>query len=434
MSKVLVQCALALLLCAAVVEAQRVGPVEDDAAAAGGGAKTASEKAKDAKPDAKAEATKKTDSKSSTEAKPSTKTEPRAQSLEEKRDHSTTTTSSPTASSAPVATNGSAATTPLGEKTASPASTISPAANDAVPDVTPTPTQLHGSVSTGALPPPPKYEPPQPIKAEVPANNSASNLSANANSSSALSPTAIYRVGAGDILDIRLVGGMSKDYTLFTVLSNGTIDYPLAGEPVPVLNLTTEEIGARLTAALKRRGIFDRAQFQISVRDFTSHTVLVSGLVEQPGQKTLRREAVPLYVVLAEAFPRADAGRVVIISRGASGTKTVDLSDSGALNELVEAGDVINVQPRPQEFYYIAGQVGAPGQKDYHAGLTLTQAILAAGGLSREAGKKTIVTVSRQGADGRLVPADYVLQEIQDGKLPDPRVQPGDRIEVGHRR
>ena len=95
---------------------------------------------------------------------------------------------------------------------------------------------------------------------------------------------------------------------------------------------------------------------------------------------------------------------------------------------------MITVQPRPQEFFYIAGDINAAGQKDYHAGMTLTQAILAAGGVTRSAGKRTVVTVSRQGADGRLVPVDYVLQEIEDGKVPDPRIQPGDRIEVGRRR
>jgi protein involved in polysaccharide export with SLBB domain len=442
--------ALALLLCAEGARAQRVGPLDEDTGAAGDGAKPAAEKAREAKPEAKA---KKPDAAATADAKPAAKAEAKATAAEEKRDH----TSPPPAGGAPAsgdarpannpAANKSAAAdsppsaTPLGEKTAAPASSGSagpadaPSAHEPAPAATP----LGGGAAVGSLPTPPKYEPPQPLRAEVPSNSSAAdggaNISAAATAaSSALSPTAIYRVGAGDILDIRLVGGMSKDYTLFTVLSNGTIDYPLAGEPVSVLNLTPEEIGARLTAALKRRGIFDRAQFQIAVRDYTSHTVLVSGLVDQPGRKVLRRESVPLYVVLAEAFPRADAGRVVVVSRSSGGTKTLDLSDSGALNELVSAGDVINVQPRPQEFYYIAGSVGAPGQKDYHAGLTLTQAILAAGGLSREAGKKTVVVVSRQGADGRLVPAEYALQEIQDGKTPDPRVQPGDRIEVGRRR
>jgi protein involved in polysaccharide export with SLBB domain len=422
MSKVLRQFAFALVfLCvlgAAGVRAQRVGPVEDDSTAASDGAKGAGEKKNEPKPDAKTEA-KKREEKSAPKVDPA-KSDPKSQAGDARREHLTAPASS-----------ASAAPTPQGEKTASSASGV------ATPEATPTPLPTSGSPSVGALPPPPKYEPPQPLKAEIttatvsPANSSTNN---DASGASAVSLSSIYRVGIGDILDIRLTGGMAKDFTLFTVLSNGTIDYPLAGEPVSVVNLTTEEIGARLSAALKRRGIFDRAQFQISVRDYTSHTVLVSGLVDQPGQKFLRREAVPLYVVLAEAFPRADAGRVVVISRATGRTKTLDLADSNSLNELVSSGDVINVQPRPQEFFYIAGQVGAAGQKDYHTGMTLTQAILAAGGVARDAGKKTVVIVSRQGADGRLVPTEYVLQEIEGGKIPDPRIQPGDRIEVGRRR
>jgi hypothetical protein len=33
-------------------------------------------------------------------------------------------------------------------------------------------------------------------------------------------------------LDIRLLNGSSRESTLYTVLSDGTIDYPLAGEPI----------------------------------------------------------------------------------------------------------------------------------------------------------------------------------------------------------
>jgi protein involved in polysaccharide export with SLBB domain len=407
MSRVLRQIAFALaLVCAAGLaeaRAQRVGPTEDDPAATDG-SKTAGER-KDAKADAK----------SATKIDP--KVEPKRDAVEAKRDHAS-------------ANSPAVAPTPLGEKTASSAAGV------ATPD--PSPTQqlpVRVSPSIGALPPPPKYEPPQPLKVEASTTTSPNSTTNNSPAGAgAMPPTAIYRPGVGDIIDIRLVNGMSKDFTLYTVLSNGTIDYPLAGEPVAVAGLTTDEIGARLSAALKRRGIFDRAQFQISVRDYVSHTVQVSGLVEQPGQKVLRREAVPLYVVLAEAFPRADAGRVVVISRATGRTKTFDLADSNALNELVSPGDVINLQPRPQEFYYVGGQVGSPGQRDFHSGITLTQAILAAGGVSRSGGKRTVVTVSRQGADGRLVATDYVLQEIEEGRAPDPRVQPGDRIEIGRKR
>lgn len=316
--------------------------------------------------------------------------------------------------------------------------------SDAAPKSKVSPLPVFGSPSVLGIPAPAKFEPPAPLNAPavatVTAAGAAANASPAANTSTtpapaaALSPTALYRVGAGDTLDIRLAGGMSKDSTLYTIMSTGMLDYPLAGDPFNAVGMTTDEIGARLSAELRRRGVYDRAQFRIVVRDYASHTATVSGLVDQPGAKILRREAVPLYVVLSEANPRADAGRAVIISRATGQSKTVDLSDSAALNELISHGDIINITARPQEFFYIGGQINAPGQKDFHPGMTLTQAILASGGVARDAGSKVKVTVSRQGADGRLVATEFLLNDIETGQVPDPRVQAGDRVEVGRRR
>jgi polysaccharide export outer membrane protein len=328
------------------------------------------------------------------------------------------------------------------------------ATSDAAPKTTVSPLPVFGSPSVRGIPAPPKFEPTAPLKtsesasgittaapAAAPASAAVTTSSSaaapavtNSTTAAAVSPTALYRVGVGDILDIRLAGGMSKDSTLYTIMSTGMLDYPLAGEPFNAAGMTTDEIGARLSAELRRRGVYDRAQFRIVVRDYASHTATVSGLVDQPGAKILRREAVPLYVVLSEANPRAEAGRAVIISRATGRSKTIDLSDSAALNELISHGDIINITARPQEFFYIGGQINAPGQKDFHPGMTLTQAILASGGVARDAGSKVKVTVSRQGADGRLVATEFLLNDIETGQVPDPRVQAGDRVEVGRRR
>lgn len=62
--------------------------------------------------------------------------------------------------------------------------------------------------------------------------------------------------------------------------------------------------------------------------------------------------------------------------------------------------------------------------------MTLTQAILAAGGLTRDAGKE--VRIARQGVTGRLVVTRYKLKDIDSGKLADPLIEPGDRITVAH--
>src|SRR5438045_349393 len=55
---------------------------------------------------------------------------------------------------------------------------------------------------------------------------SAPNLRVAASPRPAMSTTT-YRVGAGDVLDIRLPNTPARESTLFTVLQNGTVEYPL---------------------------------------------------------------------------------------------------------------------------------------------------------------------------------------------------------------
>jgi protein involved in polysaccharide export with SLBB domain len=238
--------------------------------------------------------------------------------------------------------------------------------------------------------------------------------------------TEVYRVGVGDVLDIRLLNSANNKSTLFTVVSGGVIDLPIAGGTISVAGFTPEEIQTRIAAELKRRAVEEKAQVSVGVRQYFSHSVTVTGLVVNPGTRFLRREVVPLYVVLAESQLRNDGGRVVIMRAGTPG-QPHDLSDSATLNLPVQSGDVITITSRPQEFYYIAGRINYPGQKSFQPGITLLQAILAAGGTSRQESR---VEVSREGTDGRLVTIRYSIKQIKSGAVEDPKLQPGDRIEV----
>ena len=239
--------------------------------------------------------------------------------------------------------------------------------------------------------------------------------------------TGIYRIGVGDVLDIRLLDSSTPRSTLYTVVDGGLIDLAIAGGPVGVAGLTTDEVQTLLVGELKRRAVEQNPRVSVSVRQYTSHNVVITGLVNNPGIKFLRREAVPLYVIIAEGQPRSDARRVTILRPG-SATVLLDLDDPSDLNFQVRHGDMISVSVRPQEFYYIAGRINQPGQKTFQSGITLLQAILAAGGLKRQ--NDNLVDMSREGQDGRLVTTRFKLKEIKAGKIQDPRVQPGDRIEV----
>jgi protein involved in polysaccharide export with SLBB domain len=239
--------------------------------------------------------------------------------------------------------------------------------------------------------------------------------------------TEIYRVGVGDVLDIRLLNSPNNSSTLFTVIANGLIELPVAGGAIKVAGLTTDEIQTRIAAELKRRAVEENAKVSVGVRQYASHSVTVTGLVVHPGTRFLRREQVPLYVVLAESQLRNDGGRIVLM-RGDGPAETLDLRDPATLNTHVRSGDVITVTSRPEEFYFVGGRINSPGQKSFTQGITLLQAILAAGGKPRQA---NLVEISREGSEGRLVTMKYSLKEIKSGSVEDPKLHAGDRIEVG---
>ena len=249
----------------------------------------------------------------------------------------------------------------------------------------------------------------------------------------AIAPTEIYKVGINDVLFISLQNAPSNASNYFTVLNDGTIDYPLAGEMVAVTGMTVEEIEDLLKGKIK---LYENPQVSVKLREYASHSITVLGLVEKAGQKFLQREAIPLYVVRAEAVVQSRADRV-IIKRADSTTEKFDLRESKYENILVFAGDIIEFtaadaqavgNSNAPQFLYIGGNISSSGQRNFTTGMTLTQAILASGGLRKAGAKKVIVR--RKSEQGLLVATEYNLKDIKDGKSPDPILQPGDTVEI----
>lgn len=92
------------------------------------------------------------------------------------------------------------------------------------------------------------------------------------------------------------------------------------------------------------------------------------------------------------------------------------LSDGYVLNPRVSA-EVINYRP-----YYILGEVGRPGEYPFNSGLTVQNAIAAAGGFTYRANKRVIYIKS---ADSD--------REIAYDLTPATVVKPGDTLRIGER-
>jgi len=241
-----------------------------------------------------------------------------------------------------------------------------------------------------------------------------------------LALTKIYRVGPNDVLDIRINDNASQS-TLFTITASGLLEHPMLGEPLQAAGLTTDEISSRIESELKRRALVENPKVSVGVRDYASHTILVSGLVKDSGTKILRREAIPLYVVVADAQPLPEAARVTVLRNESNKVFEIELTQSSEMNLLVRPGDVITLQPSVAQFVYISGEVTQPGEKTYRRGLTLTQAIMSAGGVTPKAKEARL---GRDDGKGFLVVTQFKLKEIESGKVQDPIVKPGDRITI----
>jgi protein involved in polysaccharide export with SLBB domain len=226
---------------------------------------------------------------------------------------------------------------------------------------------------------------------------------------------------------VRLTDATSNKSTLFTITPSGLLEHPDLPDPMPVAGLTIEEITAALAADLKRRAVTDNLKVWVGVREYGSHAILVSGLVKEPGTKIIRREAIPLYVVIADAQPLPEAARLTLARNQSNEFISIELTDTKQMNLLVLPGDVITLHPHEVQFFYVSGEVKAPGEKTFRRGLTLTQALMIAGGVSP---KSKEARLARDDGNGFLVVTRYKLKDIDSGKVRDPLLQPGDRITI----
>lgn len=153
-----------------------------------------------------------------------------------------------------------------------------------------------------------------------------------------LPPTSIYSVGVGDVL---LIATQSAGISFgqFTVRADGTIDFPLAGERVKVIGLTTYRIESTLSDTVR---LFPTTRIIVKVRDYVSHGVLVRGMVDIPGFHQIQRDAVPLFVIRATAVVNPQSDRVVI-KREKDGTiESYLLSSTSADAVIVYPGDIVD--------------------------------------------------------------------------------------------
>lgn len=155
--------------------------------------------------------------------------------------------------------------------------------------------------------------------------------------SRSMPPTEIYRVGVGDILFVNLKNA-AQGSRYCTVRPDGTIDFPLAGEDLLVADQTVDDIEEMLATGIT---LFPDPQLEVKVREYASHKITVSGMVDNAGDISLQREAMPLFVIRSEAVVSPNATKAVIKRAPLLKPESYDLRAADTDNVLIYSGNSV---------------------------------------------------------------------------------------------
>ena len=235
-----------------------------------------------------------------------------------------------------------------------------------------------------------------------------------------------YRIGQGDTVEIVVWAGQKKEESLsgeYFVFASGVIEMPLIGS-FEVSGQTLEEATVSLQTLLATQFIRN-PHVKLRVHDYGSQMIHVLGAVEKPGTFAMKGN-----MNLAEALAHAEGtdstmkgDKQVKISRVTGEKIVVDLEEMlrGTTESIpLKGGDVIYVTEG--QYVVVNGKVEKPGNIPWKKGITLTEAISAAGGASSSANLREVYIL--RGTE--RIPVN--IKKIAQGRLPDVVLEQGDKL------
>jgi polysaccharide export outer membrane protein len=280
-----------------------------------------------------------------------------------------------------------------------------------------------------------------------------------------------YRVGPGDLLDVRVFGQSDLNSTVEVDEDGNISSLPFIEEPIPAKCRNEKEIQKAITDAYAKYIVKPR----VSVRVLERHSrqpASIFGAVRTPKSMALTRR-IRLHELLASAggitasasgsiqimhtepelCPEAEeiAENLVAKNSTANPGTTTDAdakpdgkepgigelrmiqintikSGFGSEDPYIRPGDIVIVTEGLP--VYVTGMVAQPGPIVLKDRMTLRQAIAMTGGPQRLAKSEVYIYRQKEGQSG-VEPLKFDYDDIKRGKTPDPLLQPYDIIDVG---
>lgn len=280
-------------------------------------------------------------------------------------------------------------------------------------------------------------------------------------------PADDYRVGPGDLLVIEVFGVKELDRGV-RISNSGKIHLNHLGI-LYVAGKTVAQLQTEIGTMLRDKGLLKDPFVQIKIAEYRAYPVYILGEVMTPGQFILKKEmTLRDLLVLGQGFntvasPVGFLYRLKVTPPGEAAASPADakadasqapeqtevlridfreLEKNPDANLVLRPGDVLYCPERRKTYYFVVGEVTAPGlyempQPQFDAStnvagtpvLRLTQALARAGGPQRTA-KLSKALVVRYSPTGERQEFPVDIGAVFEGKQPDMEVRLNDIIFV----
>ena len=274
-----------------------------------------------------------------------------------------------------------------------------------------------------------------------------------------VSPDEDYRIGARDVIEIRVDDAPELSVTT-SVNADGTFLMPYL-KRVKAVSKTPEELSREIADGLRGRYLKD-PNVIVLVKQFYSRSFFILGAVKKPGVYQIEGRPQLLRLITLAGGPAESHGSVAFIIREIKKKETTSPSDTGTAkiasnsaqtaagnaasdtasaeepeydikmvningmfkglglggrDSYLEPGDIVNI---PQaDVFYVAGEVNAPGSFPLSEGTTLRQAIALSQGTTMNAALGNGVIFRQDVSTGKRVEIPVNIGAVMKAKNED---------------
>ena len=253
-----------------------------------------------------------------------------------------------------------------------------------------------------------------------------------------------YRIGTGDVLDIRIFNRPQLSREAVRVEGSGMIRMPLIDTEIQASCLTEGELAKEISTRYSK--FYKNLQVDVFIKEYHSRQVAIIGAVNDQSRFELQRRVRLLELLTYAKGPSPRAGQTINIvhSTAASPCKKDDDTDASAAftsyklsdvlqgdpksNPYLEAGDIVTLPEADQ--VYVVGNVFSPLTIALKEPITLTRAIAMAGGLKQDTRKDKIRVLRQEPGTTIRKEITVALYAIEKKRSEDLALLPNDIIDV----